>query len=100
VEALVARAGLADLYEKVVKGERLSYADGLRLYRASDLTAVGALANLVRERMSGEATYYVRNLHINYTNICNKLCKFCSFYAPPGGSPGLRALPGGYRCSS
>ncbi len=38
--------------------------------------------------MSGDAAYYVRNLHINYTNICNKLCKFCSFYAPPGDPRG------------
>ncbi len=88
VEVLVARAGLTDLYGKILKGERLSYEDGLRLYQTLDLTAVGALANHVRERMNGCATYYVRNLHINYTNICNKLCKFCSFYAKPGDPRG------------
>ena len=75
VEALVAQTGLADLYGKVRKGERLSYEDGLRLYRTPDLAAVGFLANAVRERMSGDVTYYVRNLHINYTNICNKIEK-------------------------
>lgn len=88
MEAVIARAGLADIYGKVEKGERLSYEDGLRLYRIPDLTAVGALANHVRERMSEDTTYYVRNLHINYTNICNKLCKFCSFYAKPGDPRG------------
>ncbi len=93
VETLLARAGLADVYGKVLTGERLSYEEGLRLYHTSDLTAVGALANHVRERMSGSATYYVRNLHINYTNICNKLCKFCSFYAPPGDSGGYVLNP-------
>ncbi|MEE8283239.1 MAG: aminofutalosine synthase MqnE [candidate division NC10 bacterium] len=93
VEALVAQTGLADLYGKVRKGERLSYEDGLRLYRTPDLAAVGFLANAVRERMSGDVTYYVRNLHINYTNICNKLCKFCSFYAPPGDPRGYVLSP-------
>lgn len=93
MEALVARAGFADLYGKILKGGRLSYEDGLRLYRSPDLTALGFLANAVRERMSGEATYYVRNLHINYTNICNKLCKFCSFYAPPGDPRGYVLTP-------
>jgi aminodeoxyfutalosine synthase len=93
VEALVARNGLADLFGKIVKGERLSYEDGLRLYQTPDLTAVGFLANTVRERMNGDATYYVRNVHINYTNICNKLCKFCSFYAPPGDPRGYVLTP-------
>ncbi|MEE9152765.1 MAG: aminofutalosine synthase MqnE [candidate division NC10 bacterium] len=93
VEALAAQTGLADLYGKVRKGERLSYEDGLRLYRTPDLAAVGFLANAIRERMSGDVTYYVRNLHINYTNICNKLCKFCSFYAPPGDPRGYVLSP-------
>jgi len=93
VEALVARAGLLDIYEKVLAGSRLNKEDGLRLYRTSELTAVGYLANLVRERMSGNVAYYVRNLHINYTNICNKLCKFCSFYAPPGDARGYVLTP-------
>jgi aminodeoxyfutalosine synthase len=78
------RAGLAEVAEKVAAGERLSYADGVRLYEA-DLTAVGTLANQVRERRHGDLTYFVRNQHINYTNICNKDCKFCSFYAKKGG---------------
>ncbi|MFQ5533050.1 MAG: aminofutalosine synthase MqnE [Candidatus Methylomirabilales bacterium] len=93
VQLLVARAGLADVYGKVLKGERLSYEDGLRLYHTSDLTAVGALANHVRERMNASTTYYVRNLHINYTNVCNKLCKFCSFYARPGDPRGYVLNP-------
>ncbi len=77
--------GLMDIYEKVIAQERLSYDDGVRLYQTPDLSAVGYLANIVRERLHGDRTYYVRNQHINYTNICNKFCKFCSFYAKKGG---------------
>lgn len=77
--------GLLDILEKVEKGTRLSREDGIRLYNEPNLTAVGHLANIVRERKHGAKTYYVRNQHINYTNICNKRCKFCSFYAKKGG---------------
>ncbi|HLJ53713.1 MAG TPA: CofH family radical SAM protein [Chthonomonadaceae bacterium] len=76
---------LMDLYDKVQAQERLSYEDGVRLYRSPNLAGVGYLANLVRERLHGDRAYYVRNQHINYTNICNKFCKFCSFYAKKGG---------------
>lgn len=76
---------LIDIYNKVDKGERLTFEDGVRLYKHPNLTAVGYMANVVRERRHGKNTYYVRNQHINYTNICNKFCKFCSFYAKKGG---------------
>ncbi len=79
----VERAGLADLAEKVTAGERLSRQDGLRLLESRDLHAVGHLANLVRERWHGDTTYFVRNQHLNYTNVCNKGCVFCAFQAHP-----------------
>ena len=82
-DAIIERAGLADIHDKVRSGERLSTDDGLRLYASDDLPILGYLANIVRERLSADATYYVRNQHINYTNVCNKLCKFCSFYVKP-----------------
>lgn len=76
---------LIDIYKKVDSGERLSFEDGVRLYNTPNLTAVGFMANIVRERKHGKKTYWVRNQHINYTNICNKFCKFCSFYSKKGG---------------
>jgi aminodeoxyfutalosine synthase len=76
-------AGLADVAERVLACERLSIDDGLRLYRA-DLHAVGALANHVRERLHGDVAYFNVNQHVNYTNICNKLCRFCAFQRLPG----------------
>jgi aminodeoxyfutalosine synthase len=81
----VVGAAMMDIYEKVEAGERLTFEDGLRLYRTPNLSGVGFLANIVRERRHGDRAYYVRNQHINYTNICNKFCKFCSFYAKKGG---------------
>lgn len=78
-------ADLIDIYDKVAAQDRLSLEDGIRLYQSPNLSAVGAMANIVRERLHGDKTFYVRNQHINYTNICNKFCKFCSFYAKKGG---------------
>lgn len=79
----IERAGLTAIHAKVIEGQRLSADDGARLYESADLPILGYLANLVREARHGDTTYYVRNQHINYTNICNKSCKFCSFYVKP-----------------
>lgn len=83
IQSQAAAAGIGDIAERVFAGERLSRADGVRLYRA-DLHAVGALANWVRERKHGDLTYFNVNQHINYTNVCNKLCRFCAFQRLPG----------------
>ena len=84
---------LYDIYEKVIAGERLSAGDGMRLYDTANLNAVGYMANIVRERLCGNVAWYVRNQHINYTNVCNKLCRFCSFYVPPKDSRGYVLSP-------
>jgi len=83
LRTLAVEAGLEDVSEKVLAKERLSRADGARLYRA-DLNAVGALANHVRERMHSDLAYFNVNQHVNYTNYCNKLCRFCAFQRLPG----------------
>ena len=79
MEQMVVAAGLGDILEKVRAGERLSVADGVRLYKTSDILAVGYLANLVRERLNGDRAYFIYNQHVNYSNICTNLCKFCAF---------------------
>jgi len=73
------RSELADIYEKVVAGQRLSREDGLRLFESHDLLTIGFLANLVRERLHSQKTYWVYNQHINYSNICTNGCRFCAF---------------------
>ena len=70
--------------DKVWAGEPLSLEDGLALYASRDLHGIGRLANFARERLHGDRTYYNRNRHINYTNVCALSCKFCSFYRKRG----------------
>jgi aminodeoxyfutalosine synthase len=84
----VAQAGLAAIEAKVRAGERLTAADGLALYAVTDVAAVGMLANLVRERLHGDRTYFVRNRHLNPTNVCEADCLFCAFKADPGDPGG------------
>ena len=82
VEQLSHDAGLADIHDKVMSGERLTYDDGVRLFQTRELMAIGALANVVRERKNGNRAYFVRNMHLNPTNVCTVDCKFCGFYRP------------------
>src|SRR4051812_16991681 len=67
--------------DKVHAGERLSFDDGMVLETEADLFTLGELANLVRERKSGDFTYYNVNEHLNPTNVCVYRCTFCAFRA-------------------
>lgn len=71
--------GLLPILDKVNAGERLNYEDGVRLFRSADLLALGYMANLVRERMHGNVTYFNVNRHINPTDVCVASCKLCAF---------------------
>ncbi|HWP45375.1 MAG TPA: aminofutalosine synthase MqnE [Blastocatellia bacterium] len=71
---------LRDIAEKVESRQRLSFDDGVRLFESNDLAAIAAMANLVRERINGDVTYYNVNRHLNYTNVCVSDCAFCGFY--------------------
>lgn len=77
-------AGLGDVAAKLAAGERLAVADGVRLFATDDLMAVGQLAHRARLARHGDAAYFNVNQHVNYTNICNKLCRFCAFQRLPG----------------
>ena len=68
--------------EKVLAGERLDRDEGLLLATTDDLLGVGRLANMVRERLHGDTTYYNINRHLNPTNVCVASCKLCAFYVP------------------
>ena len=80
----VSDPGLVPIAEKIGAGAELSVADGVTLYNSRDIHGIGRLANFVREKLHGQKTYYNRNRHINYTNVCALSCKFCSFYRKRG----------------
>lgn len=84
IERQVERAGLREIWEKVLAGERLDARDGHALYASRELPAIGAMAEYSALRRHGRRVFYNVNQHINYTNICNKLCRFCAFQRLPG----------------
>ena len=83
------RATLDAIHDKVIAQERISPAEALLLHREEDLTALGALADLVRRRKHPEGVVsYMIDRNINYTNVCNAFCSFCAFYRAPGDEEG------------
>jgi aminodeoxyfutalosine synthase len=72
-------ARLRPIAAKVLEGERLSFEDGVSLYRSGDILAVGWLANYVREKLHGDVAYFNVNRHINPTNVCVAACRLCAF---------------------
>lgn len=70
--------------KKVMTGKRLDPYDGLFLFENDDLFTLGRLASMVAERKNRRHVYYVRNRHINPTNICVNRCKFCAFSRSKG----------------
>ncbi len=75
----VRHSELRDLYDKVADGARISAAEALRLLTSKDLNAVGAIADLARQRKVGNRASYIVNRYINYSNYCILSCQFCAF---------------------
>ena len=71
--------------EKVRRGERLTGADAVTLYRTPDLLGVGHLADAVNRARHGDVVTFASNQHINPTNICvlRKTCVFCGYARLP-----------------
>jgi aminodeoxyfutalosine synthase len=70
---------LRPIFEKVEARERLSYEDGVAMFRSTDILTLGYLANQVRERLHGQVTYFNVNRHINPTDVCVASCRLCAF---------------------
>src|SRR5215831_3057361 len=77
---------------KIAEGQRLSFDDGVALFRHPDWVAVGQLAHAERARRHGDRAYFNRNMRIEVTNVCVASCLFCSFARLEEGSPGAYTL--------
>lgn len=69
-----------DLSAKIRAGERINFDEALSLYDM-DLFELGDLAKQRRVALHGDKTYFNINRHINPTNICKDVCKFCAYSA-------------------
>jgi len=79
---------IADLRDKVLAGERLTFDDGVRLFASNDLITLGRMADSVRRHLHGDVVYFNKNRHINPTNVCAFHCNFCSFARNSEKEPG------------
>ncbi|MDY0117363.1 MAG: aminofutalosine synthase MqnE [Sulfurimonadaceae bacterium] len=68
------------LKEKILAGHRVSFDEALTLYDL-DLFELGEIADAMRQARHGKKTYFNINRHINPTNICADVCKFCAYSA-------------------
>ena len=75
---------MLEISEKVEHGERLSLEDGLFLYQSDDLLSVGQLANKVNLRKNGKKVYFIENMSLYFTNVCEAHCSFCNFRKDEG----------------
>ena len=53
------------------------------------ILALGYMANMVRERLHGNVTYFNVNRHINPTDVCVASCRLCAFGKTRAGPEGL-----------
>jgi aminodeoxyfutalosine synthase len=76
---------LSPIADRVMAGERLSPADGVTLFRTSDLHGLGTLADAVNRAKHGDRVTFASNQHINPTNVCilRTTCVFCSYARLP-----------------
>jgi aminodeoxyfutalosine synthase len=70
---------------KVAAGERLTQSDAIDLFRTTDLTGLGLLADAVNRARNGDVVTFAANQHINPTNVCvlRKTCTFCGYARLP-----------------
>lgn len=59
---------------------RINLQEALNLYEM-DFFKLGELADKKRQELHGKKTYFNINRHINPTNVCADVCKFCAYSA-------------------
>ena len=69
-----------NLKEKILAGDRIDFDEALSLYEM-DFFELGEIADTLRKKRHGKKTYFNINRHINPTNICADVCKFCAYSA-------------------
>lgn len=69
-----------DLLQRVLKKENLNAQELSELYDY-DIFTLGQVADELRRKRYGNKVFFNMNRHINPTNICADICKFCAFSA-------------------
>jgi cyclic dehypoxanthinyl futalosine synthase len=71
----------AEILHRAIDGSRLSFEEGVELFRSASLLELGRAADLVCRRLHpGPFRTFNIDRNINYTNVCTAVCDFCAFY--------------------
>ncbi|MBA3680851.1 MAG: aminofutalosine synthase MqnE [Bacteroidetes bacterium] len=70
---------LKAIAKKVFNDERITFDEGILLYKKAELGFLGTLANYIREKKNGNYVYFNHNFHVEPTNVCVYTCAFCSY---------------------
>jgi len=79
-EERIGDPGLIPIAEKISSGQRLDLEDAINCLKTWDLVSLGQLADRKRRAIHGQKATFIRNYHLNYTNICKNGCMFCAFH--------------------
>lgn len=69
--------------EKIQQGQRIDADEGLALYDLP-LGILSLLAENFSKKLHGDKVFYIRNFHLEPTNICSYHCRFCSYSRSSG----------------
>lgn len=83
------KSNLENIYSSLAAGDRLNVDDALALYRHGDILKLAELANARREVLHGDKSYFIKNKHIDYSNVCAISCRFCAFARKAGEEGGF-----------
>lgn len=65
--------------EKVFSGQRITPDEGVLLYEEGETGFLGMLAECIKQEKSGNDVFFIRNFHVEPSNICVNKCCFCSY---------------------
>lgn len=76
--------------DKVMHNKRITTGEALYLYEKAEPGYLGILANHIREQKNGKQVFFIRNVHLEPTNVCVCNCRFCSYSKKSGDKDAWR----------
>lgn len=78
---------LALVARKIRTGERIGRSACMHLWKTHDLTGIGSLANIERERAAGNASFFQTAAFVNYSGLPVPSYPECNHLLPPDHQP-------------
>lgn len=72
--------GESKALDRAIAGDELSLKDGMELMDFENLHILGAVADISRKNLVGDAVTFAASYYMNYTNVCAASCQMCAFY--------------------